>query len=157
MVNKRHLITPQQLSVYNLPYVACLPPSEHVHNDTGRCPTDELVSLLRRSMPFQLRFVLPVGFLFFRVLLIGPPILACKTHALELLIKQTNNLTNERRPKPARCRQAMIQKFNTDSASRVFMISTNAGNMGINLVAANRVILLDTSWNPAHDLQAMFR
>eukprot|EP00617_Octactis_speculum_P016520 CAMPEP_0185773610 /NCGR_PEP_ID=MMETSP1174-20130828/74362_1 /TAXON_ID=35687 /ORGANISM="Dictyocha speculum, Strain CCMP1381" /LENGTH=99 /DNA_ID=CAMNT_0028460379 /DNA_START=151 /DNA_END=447 /DNA_ORIENTATION=+ len=29
--------------------------------------------------------------------------------------------------------------------------------MGVNMVAANRVILYDTSWNPASDLQALFR
>lgn len=54
-------------------------------------------------------------------------------------------------------RQAMIRTFNSSSVPRVFMLSTKAGNMGINLVAANRVVLLDTSWNPANDLQAMFR
>ena len=56
-------------------------------------------------------------------------------------------------------RQAMIQSFNDrgNKKTGVFLVSTRAGNMGINLVAANRVVLMDTSWNPANDLQAMFR
>lgn len=53
----------------------------------------------------------------------------------------------------------MIRAFNDRENKRVgvFLVSTRAGNMGINLVAANRVVLMDTSWNPANDLQAMFR
>lgn len=57
-------------------------------------------------------------------------------------------------------RQELIKDFNDPKAGKsvgVFLLSTKAGNMGINLVAANKVVLMDTSWNPANDLQAMFR
>jgi ATP-dependent DNA helicase len=54
-------------------------------------------------------------------------------------------------------RQAQIKAFNTKKSHKIFLLSTRAGGQGINLVAADTVILFDSDWNPQQDLQAQDR
>lgn len=53
----------------------------------------------------------------------------------------------------------LINRFNhpDEKRLRVFLISSKAGGQGINLVAATRVILLDTAWNPSNDREWLLR
>ena len=54
-------------------------------------------------------------------------------------------------------RQAGIERFRSDPDTFVFLISTRAGGVGLNLQTASNVILFDSDWNPQNDLQAQAR
>lgn len=54
-------------------------------------------------------------------------------------------------------RQHQIQDFNNNPNLKIFLISTRAGGLGINLATADTVIFYDSDWNPQMDLQAQDR
>lgn len=51
-------------------------------------------------------------------------------------------------------RHDTIDIFNEDPTIPIFLLSTKAGGFGINLVAANNVVIFDQSFNPHDDKQA---
>ena len=55
-------------------------------------------------------------------------------------------------------RQMAIDRFSKKDSDRfVFLLCTRAGGLGINLTAADTVIIYDSDWNPQNDLQAQAR
>uniref|UniRef100_A0A8D2E231 Proliferation-associated SNF2-like protein n=1 Tax=Sciurus vulgaris TaxID=55149 RepID=A0A8D2E231_SCIVU len=54
-------------------------------------------------------------------------------------------------------REENMHNFNTDRDVFIFLVSTRAGGLGINLTAADTVIIYDSDWNPQSDLQAQDR
>lgn len=55
-------------------------------------------------------------------------------------------------------RQKRVDSFNSQPERKfVFLLSTRAGGLGINLATADTVIIYDSDWNPHNDLQALAR
>jgi non-specific serine/threonine protein kinase len=56
-----------------------------------------------------------------------------------------------------RDRETRVTRFQNDPKLRVFLISLKAGGLGLNLTAADYVIVYDPWWNPAAERQAIDR
>ncbi|KAG8441820.1 hypothetical protein GDO86_010846 [Hymenochirus boettgeri] len=59
---------------------------------------------------------------------------------------------------PVTQRQHIVDGFNSKySSDFIFLLSSKAGGVGLNLIGASHLILYDIDWNPANDIQAMAR
>lgn len=58
---------------------------------------------------------------------------------------------------PSKLRDKLVVDFNKCQTYKVFLLSSKAGGVGLNLVGASRLVLYDNDWNPLVDLQAMAR
>ena len=54
-------------------------------------------------------------------------------------------------------KRLQLLKFNRDPDVKILLISLKCGAVGLNLTAANHIILLDSWWNPSVEAQAMDR
>lgn len=54
-------------------------------------------------------------------------------------------------------RESPVAAFQEDTTVKVFLLSIKAGGVGLNLTAADYVLLLDDWWNPAVEVQAFSR
>lgn len=73
----------------------------------------------------------------------------CELNSLEAL-RIDGSVDNE-------TRKQQLDDFNKNNNYKVFLLSTRAAGLGINLAAADTVVLFDSDWNPQVDLQAMDR
>ncbi|KFO35271.1 DNA repair and recombination protein RAD54B [Fukomys damarensis] len=59
---------------------------------------------------------------------------------------------------PITQRQQIVDNFNSKySSDFIFLLSSKAGGVGLNLIGGSHLILYDIDWNPATDIQAMSR
>ena len=49
-------------------------------------------------------------------------------------------------------RMELIDTFNNSEKHYLFLLTTRVGGLGINLTAANKVIIFDPDWNPMIDI-----
>jgi chromodomain-helicase-DNA-binding protein 1 len=66
-----------------------------------------------------------------------------------LAMKQINYLKLDGETPNAQ-RQVLIDKFN-EQDQRVFLLSTKAGGLGLNLTQADTVFIMDSDYNPHND------
>ena len=82
------------------------------------------------------------------------------TQVLDLIIRLLNQRNLEYfkldGSTPSKKRQELVDDFNRGERF-AFLLSSKAGGVGLNLIGANRLIMVDPDWNPANDAQAMAR
>lgn len=78
---------------------------------------------------------------------------------LDMLFKTTTsyNVSRLDGSTPLADRQAIVDDYNSNPSQFVFLISTKAGGLGLNITSANKVVIVDPNWNPSYDLQAQDR
>lgn len=55
-------------------------------------------------------------------------------------------------------RQSLVDCFNRPIDTRkLFLLSSKAGGLGLNLIGGSRLVMMDCDWNPANDSQSMSR
>ena len=54
-------------------------------------------------------------------------------------------------------RDGLCNQFNRDPSIFCFLLTSQVAGVGLNLVGANRAIVLDPDWNPANDNQSIDR
>jgi SNF2 family DNA or RNA helicase len=54
-------------------------------------------------------------------------------------------------------RQTRVERFQNDVSIPVFLLTSQVGGLGLTLTGADRVIIVDPSWNPSVDSQSVDR
>ena len=82
-----------------------------------------------------------------------------RLHHFSIYRSSTSKVANKHVHRGHQKQDGLITMYDgvTGSAVSVFLLSMRAGGVGLNLQAADTVIMYDTDWNPQIDLQAQAR
>ncbi|KAK4509141.1 uncharacterized protein ATC70_007491 [Mucor velutinosus] len=83
--------------------------------------------------------------------------IACLDYVQKLLPVFGSKLCRIDGTTPGSERQTIVDRFQSDESYSVMLLSAKAAAIGINLTAANRVVLIDQDWNPLYDEQSIGR
>lgn len=86
--------------------------------------------------------------------------LRCYQNSSFFLLKIAKSKTCRLLTNVVSSRDYFLTRFHFDLVflvTGVFLLSARAGGVGLNLTGASRLVLFDSDWNPASDLQAMAR